>query len=190
MAELPGCDNYDPETEAYLRCDFKAVLESPHNYRKRLIAYFQNHGQCPADAEDCAQETSILLVVTRPQFNPKRGPLNTWAFTLARSVLSRFCQAKGRQPPPIDLENFLEGVIESDAGKEPDEHRLKRERLFGEIVRAAMSDLSFIERVVFVFWMMRKEADKIERAINVRIQNIYEIKHRIINKLKNCFSIE
>lgn len=74
---------------------YERIIERIHRYFRRLI-------RDQVEAEECLQETLMLLQQSLQQqkYDPSRS-FNTWMWLKARSVYAKWCQARSRRPQAL-----------------------------------------------------------------------------------------
>jgi DNA-directed RNA polymerase specialized sigma24 family protein len=107
---------------AYYACDNSALQTLVERHQAALVAYFQNRGLTPDEAENCAQEVWVRVIVTKTppegrsprRFDPGQGtPFGVWLFAIARNVLHDFRLHRARNRMRECLQERLPGDWES-----------------------------------------------------------------------------
>jgi RNA polymerase sigma-70 factor (ECF subfamily) len=83
-----------------LRRDRAAFIELFNHFAPRLKAFMLRGGADPETAEQIAQEAMITVWNKADQFDPSRGSLSTWIFTIARNKRVNMLRRQVR--PEID----------------------------------------------------------------------------------------
>ena len=69
---------------------------------RRIYAYFQRMTRDPHEADECLQQTLLLLQesLTRRTYDPQRS-FNTWMWLKARTVWAQWCRQRERRPQAL-----------------------------------------------------------------------------------------
>lgn len=173
----------DPETDAYLRCDYYALLEDPYAYRTGvLMPFFQRRGACTPDAEDCTQLTSMELVRMRPHFRHDIGTVKTWTYCLAKRVWQKHLRAAKSKKPYAAAHGT--GIGQDHEDPRPDAHPAEVQFMRKEFLETLRKELNEIERQVFDLLLEGYTNGEIAMELQVTPQTVAEIKYRIIQKLR------
>jgi RNA polymerase sigma-70 factor (ECF subfamily) len=96
-------------------------------------------------AEDVVQETFIRLWRAAPRFDPARGTVRTFVFTIARRTAVDFARRGSSRPAGIGMDH---ASLEREAGADPRSGEEFDALLLGLELREAMSELSDSHREV------------------------------------------
>lgn len=164
-----------------------AWSEFDARYRPILLAFAQRLGMHEAEAQDVAQETLLQAVegFRNNRFDPERGRLRSWLFTIARSRVLDARRATARR---------LEARGESALAVVPDDESISRcfeEEWQRELLAAAMTELRNTSRIdaqtlrVFERIVLdgQRPAD-VARELGMNLNAAYVAKHRVLERLR------
>jgi RNA polymerase sigma factor (sigma-70 family) len=104
-------------------------------FAPRLVTFLRQGG-LPTDAsEDLAQEVMVLAWRKARSFDPTRGSVSAWLFTIARNLRTDRYRRDRNEPIVLDGEDH--DALDTGLAPEDQLHRLQRERL----VRVALMRL-------------------------------------------------
>ena len=121
---------------AVARGDRQAFAVLFNHFAPRIATYLRRGGMSAATAEELAQEAMVLLWRKAGSFDPARGAVSTWLFTIARHLRTDRYRRAGDENFHIDID----GCHLTDPAPSPDERcsALQGERR----VRIALGRLS------------------------------------------------
>ena len=138
---------------------FTAIYE---RFADRLYRYALERTRSPQAADDVVSETMLAAIESIARFNPDRGSLAAWLFTIARRRLADRQRARNRM---FRLLNRFK--IEGSTSAEQSSDRAVESAID---VRAALSRLSASDREVL---LLRYSAD----LPTIQIAEVLEISH-------------
>lgn len=133
---MPTSEEMNDLVRAVANGDRQAFVVLFNHFAPRITAYLMRGGTSAGSAEELAQEAMVLLWRKAGSFDPARGAVSTWIFTIARHLRIDRHRRDGDENLALDLDGF----DPADSAATPDEHldALQRERR----VRAALRRLS------------------------------------------------
>ena len=90
------------------RADRDAFGQLFRRYAPRVKAHLVARGTPAGIADDLTQETMLLVWRKAALFDPARGGLATWLFTISRNCLLNHVRRGGRGAPELDAADELE----------------------------------------------------------------------------------
>jgi RNA polymerase sigma factor (sigma-70 family) len=156
---------------AYYRCENSALETLVERHHAALIAFFENRGQTPDEAETCAQEVWVRVIETKSppegrsprRFDPGQGaPFGAWLFTIAWNLLRdaqrRQANAPAQMPAGVG-EGFEQEIA---APEEPAGADLVAEEVseaFQAAYQECLGRLASHHRDVLLLELERRELD-------------------------------
>lgn len=149
-------------------------------YLRPVYAFVAYRVDARADAEDVTAMVFEKAWRAFPRFDPEKGAVSTWLFTIARNCLNDHFRNQGRKAVSMELNDELR----SD-GRDDPEPRLQALEMRRELVDA-IEALDEREREIvalkFGGYMNNRE---IGRLLNISESNAGTILYRSLIKLKN-----
>lgn len=143
------------------------------------------------DAEEILNDTFYDAITKIQLYDPARGTLKAWLYTIARNKLIDHLRKKGRKTePPID-----EGVDvlalkdpSSEKGTADDEMTEPRKAQV-RALRIAMGELAEKDRVLLqLFYFARTPDTEVARLVGVQPQSIPTLRKRARDRLKSLLA--
>lgn len=108
---------------------FERIVGRIHRYFRRMLRDDQ-------EAEECLQETLVILVrsLREGKYDPERS-FNTWLWLKARSVFGQWCRKRQRSLSGSGEGPLPEEVPQAGDGQSDAERRLDAESVLGEVSR-------------------------------------------------------
>lgn len=116
----------------------------------RIYRYFQKMVRNPEDAEECAQETLLLLErsLRDRRYDAERS-FNTWMWIKAHTVWAQWCRRREKRAAEVALApEHVEGAFDSGQGPAEAEERLDKAVVL-EQVRAELGEEAFEAFVLY-----------------------------------------
>lgn len=162
--------------------DFLRVYE---DHVWRVYGYFAYRVRSRADAEDLTQVTFERAFAAWDRYDPQRGEITTWLFTIARNALTDYGRRKRARPyRTVPLENVAEGDLGTDQGPE--------ERLgMDPDLAAALERLSRRERGLLALRFGGDlRAPEIAELTGLSVANVHQILSRALRRLRTLLRPE
>ena len=140
-----------------------------------------------ADAKELLNDTFRDAITKIDLFDPARGTLKAWLFTIAKNKVIDHLRKKARKSEP-PIEDGVEPSTLKDPGTDPNRVEGPEDASRGERIRAvrmAMAQLSEKDRVVLElgYFVQVSDAD-VARRIGVQPQSIPMLRKRARDRLK------
>jgi len=133
-----------------------------------------------SDAEDVTATTFEKAWRASGRFDPAKGSVSTWIFTIARNCLNDHLRSQSRRPSTVELDEEQQDGVESDPVEQFQAQEMRRE------LRDALGSLSANEReVVALKFGGSLNNREIGRLLNITESNVGTILYRSLMKLKN-----
>jgi RNA polymerase sigma-70 factor (ECF subfamily) len=171
-----------------LQGDQEAFAELYNRYFRPLFVFARRIVR--RDAEDIAQETFVRVLTALPQFDPARGTVRNWLFTIARRLAIDALRRLGRElPPPGDAAGDANGSSAianiPDLAPTPEEIAIVREH------RAALNDcldkLTPQEsEVAILIYMVGFKFEETAAILEIPIGTVMSRSGRARAKLRQC----
>ena len=184
----------DHELAARLRIgDLAAQAVLLRQYGARLFGFIRwrledaVRGGAEADAKELLNATFYDVITKIDLFDPARGTLKAWLFTIAKNKIIDHLRKKARKSEP-PIANGVELSALKDPGTDPNraeeaESASRSERI--RAVREAMVQLSEKDRVILELGYFVQAADAdVARRIGVQPQSIPMLRKRARERLK------
>jgi RNA polymerase sigma factor (sigma-70 family) len=167
--------------------DFDAFYAEYDPLIRRMVA---SHHVARSDADDCAQEiwAEILKSLPRLEYDPSRGPLEAWLFTLVRRKIWNFKRSQAR-----DRVARLSDPDRSVRSPEPDPaaalERRERSRLVREALRRVRPRVSATNyRILELRWVEGQSPAEIAAHVGLPAHRVRYRLSRMKPKLRALLS--
>jgi len=182
-----------PETQASLLVrlrdaqDSEAWRQFVSLYAPLVYRYARRHGLQDADAADVTQEVlrSVSDSLGKFNYDPGRGSLHAWLFTLAHHKLCDFLTRQKRQVLPAGDTAMQDLLHELPAPEEDVWHQEYEKRLF--VWAAEQAQGEFKEATWQAFWRTAVEgqaAGKVAEQLGISVGAVYIAKSRVQARIK------
>ncbi len=133
-----------------------------------------------AEADDVTSDVFVRAWRAWDRFDPSRGPVEPWLFTIAARTVADWW--RGRRPEPVDVTGQVTLAADHDAGPEP--QALREELLVA--LGAALGDLSDREREGLALrFAARLSSHHIAQVLGTSPDAAKQMLHRAIVKLRD-----
>jgi RNA polymerase sigma factor (sigma-70 family) len=162
---------------AYYACDNSALQTLVERYHQALVAFFENRGLSPDEAENRAQEVWLRVIVTKtpPQgrsprrFDPGLGtPFGAWLFVIARHLLADAWQQQATTPaqmPEGDGEGFEQQIAAPEEPVGADLVAAEVSEAFQAAYQECLGSLPAHHRDVLLLELERRELDPVPEQV-------------------------
>src|SRR5579884_3539135 len=156
--------------------DFEQAYEE---HVGRIYAFFAYQLGSPADAEDLTQQTFERALRSWERFDPARGPVVAWLFTIARNLLTdRYRGTRGLQRQ-VTLE-------EVDPGALPIEDRPREPGLDPELARAISGLQHRDQEILALRYGGDLTGPEIASLTGLSLANVQQILSRSLRELRRA----
>ena len=127
----------------------KAFDELMKRYERRIFGYILRSVRNYEDAEELTLEVFFRAYRGLPNWEPK-AKFSTWLYTIASNLAIDYHRSQSRKPIFIseDDEAIESKLVATDISSNPEKQLEEKER--GEIIRAAVDELSAKQKAVFM----------------------------------------
>ncbi len=161
--------------------DFVRLYDS---YFPRLYSYVSYRTNSREDAEDLVAQVFEKVLTKFSTFDPRRGNLDTWIFSIARNALANRFRDRSRHPQQLLTEN-----LEQDSEDSPAHFLLKQEEL--QRLRQYLGRLNERERELLALRYGANLAHKrIGELLNMTEGNVTVSLGRVVRKLRRYFEAD
>ena len=166
-----------PETEEAL-LDETLLVDTFNTYYHKVFYYFLCHIHHQEQAQDLTGEVFCKVAAAWPSYDPSKGTLSTWIFTIARNQLSDHWRKK--RPIQVELHDIPDGTDLA-------EHTAKEESK--KMLYEALATLPEREReILSLKYSAGLKNTEIAALTNLTSVNVGVILFRSIKKLRKKLS--
>lgn len=152
-------------------------------FQKPLFSYLGKMGLSQAIAEEVAQETFIRAWQAREKFDPARGAIITWLFTIARRLAINELQRAMHRYERVNSHQLIE-----EYANEPCQSTFSNQEK-EQLLTYALSKLAVDDRsLVALAYIKEFEFSAIAKIENIPVGTVKSRLYRIRQQLKTTFN--